>query len=121
MIKRYFHRTTCRLCQSNSLESVLQFCSTPPANEFVSKEDLDIEQEKYPLEVFFCRHCKHVQLLDVVDPSILFKNYVYVSGTSPVFIKHFKDYAASLIDRFKPSFDEIVIDIGLMMALCFLF
>ena len=112
MIKKYFRRTSCRLCKSNSLESVLRFCPTPPANEFVNNKDLDIEQQKYPLEVFFCCNCKHVQLIDIVDPSILFKNYVYVSGTSPVFIKHFKDYATSLINSFKPSFDEIIIDIG---------
>ena len=112
MARNYFRRNRCRLCNSNSLDSVLKFCSTPPANAFVDNENLNIKQETYPLEVFFCSNCKHVQLLDVVDPSILFKNYVYVSGTSPVFIKHFKDYAVGLINNFKPSFDEIIIDIG---------
>ena len=90
MTKKHFRRKTCRLCHSNKLKSVVKFCATPPANAFVSNRDLNIEQETYPLEVFFCCNCKHVQLLDVVNPSILFKNYVYVSGTSPVFIKHFE-------------------------------
>jgi len=112
MVKDYFRRKTCRLCQSKELQSVLKFCSTPPANAFVKNEDLTINQETYPLELFFCCNCKHVQLLDVVNPSILFKNYVYVSGTSPVFIKHFEEYAKSIIDNFKPSMDEVVIDIG---------
>ncbi len=112
MTKKHFRRKNCRLCHSNKLKSVVKFCATPPANAFVSNRDLNIEQETYPLEVFFCCNCKHVQLLDVVNPSILFKNYVYVSGTSPVFIKHFEDYSKSLIDSFSPSFDEIIIDIG---------
>ncbi len=112
MFKNHFRRKTCRLCNSTSLESVLKFCPTPPANAFVDKANLDNIQEQYPLEVFFCNNCKHVQLLDVVDPSILFKNYVYVSGTSPVFIKHFEEYANNLIDNFQPSFNEIIIDIG---------
>ena len=112
MTKKHFRRKTCRLCNSNKLKSVVKFCATPPANAFVSNRDLNIEQETYPLEVFFCCNCKHVQLLDVVNPSILFKNYVYVSGTSPVFIKHFEEYSKSLINSFSPSFDEIIIDIG---------
>ena len=112
MTKKHFRRKTCRLCNSNKLKSVVKFCATPPANAFISNRDLNIEQETYPLEVFFCCNCKHVQLLDVVNPSILFKNYVYVSGTSPVFIKHFEEYSKSLINSFSPSFDEIIIDIG---------
>ena len=107
MVKKYFRRKTCRLCQSEELKSILQFCSTPPANSFVKEKDLNIPQDTFPLEVFFCCHCKHVQLVDVVNPSILFRNYVYVSGTSTVFIKHFEDYAKTLIDNFKPSIDEI--------------
>ncbi len=112
MVKKYFRRKTCRLCQSEELKSILKFCSTPPANSFVKEKDLNIKQDTFPLEVFFCCHCKHVQLVDVVNPSILFRNYVYVSGTSTVFIKHFEDYAKTLINNFKPSIDEIIIDIG---------
>ena len=112
MNKDYFRRETCRLCNSNSLNSVLKFNATPPANAFVTKNQISCQQKKYPLEVFFCNDCKHVQLLDIVSPSILFDNYVYVSGTSPVFINHFEEYALSLIKEFKPSNEELIIDIG---------
>ncbi|MBL6945534.1 MAG: class I SAM-dependent methyltransferase [Rhodospirillales bacterium] len=105
-------RTTCRLCGGNDLEKVLALTPTPPANAFVSVEQLSEEQPVFPLDLFMCRACGHVQMLDVVDPAALFENYVYVSGTSPVFVRHFEDYANTLIDRFDPPAGSLVVDIG---------
>lgn len=105
-------RSDCRLCGSGDLLSVLKLEPTPPANAFVDSNELGKEQEKYPLELFFCQDCGHVQLRDVVDPSLLFENYVYVSGTSPVFVQHFERYAQDVVSRFHPQKDQLVVDIG---------
>lgn len=91
---------------------MLSLTPTPPANAFVSKSLLSEQQEAFPLDLFFCEDCTHVQLLDIVDPSVLFADYVYVSGTSPVFVDHFKNYATNIVDRFQPPKDGLVIDIG---------
>ncbi len=111
-MKNYFRRQSCRLCNSESLKSVLNLEATPPANSFIEKDKLIYEQSTYPLEIHFCENCNHVQLLDVVDPSILFENYVYVSGTSPVFIKHFENYSKDIIQFMKPSKNDLIVDIG---------
>lgn len=105
-------RSDCRLCGSKDLELVFKLAPTPPANAFVKPSQADAPQEKFPLDLFFCRACGHLQLLDVVDPSVLFEHYVYVSGTSAVFVKHFKDYADDLMTRFKPKPGALVVDIG---------
>lgn len=105
-------RTTCRLCHSPNLELVLSLTPTPPANAFITAADLDKSEERFPLDVFFCNDCAHVQLLDIVDPSVLFKNYVYVSGTSPVFVNHFKNYAAEMIQKYKLGKGSFVVEIG---------
>ena len=105
-------RTTCRLCGEQHLSEVLSLAPTPPANAFVSKDQLAETQVTFPLDVFFCEDCHHVQLLDVVDPAVLFENYVYVSGTSPVFVKHFEDYARYVIDTYAPAPGALVFDIG---------
>jgi len=105
--------STCRLCESGDVELVLSLTSTPPANAFVTIEKLNIKQNVFPLEVFICMNCSHIQLLDVIDPSYLFENYVYVSGTSSVFIRHFEDYAATISDRISVnSSGKLVVDIG---------
>lgn len=85
---------------------------TPPANAFVAEAHLAAPQPAYPLDVWFCEGCAHVQLLDVVDPRVLYENYVYVSGTSPVFVAHFADYASTVTANFGLAPDDLVVDIG---------
>lgn len=112
-VKNQLHRrTTCRLCGSGSLELVISLAPTPLANAFVPAGELNRKQDIFPLDVFSCRGCGHVQLLDVVDPALLFENYVYVSGTSPVFVEHFHKYAQDIISRFSVPRGALVVDIG---------
>ena len=95
------------------MTEVLSLRPTPPANAFIAERELGTAQDVYPLDVYFCEDCAHVQLLDVVDPGLLFGNYVYVSGTSPVFIKHFKSYAEEIVSAYAPApAGELVLDIG---------
>ena len=112
MTKTCHRRSTCRLCAGSDLQEVLSLEPTPPANAFVPKELVGTEQAVFPLDIFFCGTCGHIQLLDVVDPKILFENYVYVSGTSPVFVKHFQDYANDVLNTYQPPKDALVVDIG---------
>ena len=74
---------------ARDLRLVFSLNPTPPANAFLNKSDLVNEEPVYPLDLFFCLSCKHVQLLDVVDPEVLFRDYIYVSGTSQSFVDHF--------------------------------
>lgn len=91
---------------------MLALTPTPPANAFVPESELAREQQCFPLDVHQCRDCGHVQLLDVVDPQELFGDYVYVAGTSPVFVDHFRRYAAAAIEDFELRPDGLVVDIG---------
>jgi len=106
-------RQDCRLCGSQRLTEVLTLTGTPPANAFVAAGEREAEQATFPLDVFFCEDCAHVQLPDVVDPELLFANYVYVSGTSPVFVQHFKDYAEAVTAGYAGgNASGLVVDIG---------
>lgn len=90
-------RPDCRLCGSRDLALVLSLGDTPLANEFVTAAERGKPQDQFPLNVHLCRACGHVQLLDIVDPEVLFRNYVYVSSTSPVFVDHFRRYADAMV------------------------
>ncbi|MBI5625030.1 MAG: class I SAM-dependent methyltransferase [Elusimicrobia bacterium] len=105
-------RTDCRLCGSADLVEVLKLTPTPPANAFVKAADLGKPQQTFPLDFFLCRACGHLQMLDVVDPALLFEDYVYVSGTSPVFVKHFERYAETVLARTALKPGSLVVDIG---------
>ncbi len=94
------------------METVLSLAPTPPANAFVPADRRDDEQLRFPLDVGLCGACAHVQLLDVVDPAVLFEDYVYVTGTSPSFVAHFEAYAADVVAEFSVASGDLVVDIG---------
>jgi hypothetical protein len=105
-------RTTCRLCDDVHLRLLFSLVSTPLANALVDADRTNEAQPVYPLDVHFCDHCFHVQLLDVVNPEILFRDYVYVSGTSPSFVDHFRRYAEDVLARTECTPGQLVVDIG---------
>lgn len=105
-------RSDCRLCGSTDLVQVLSFGETPLANAYLSSADLGKPELFAPLVVNACNACKLVQLRDVVDPKVLFSNYLYVSGTSPVFVAHFAEYAKTVAERFALTKDSFVVDVG---------
>lgn len=102
----------CRVCRKPNLEKVLTLGPTPLANAFLTKEELDQPEYFYPLDIDFCNNCGFIQLGHVVDPKVLFGNYVYVSSTSKVFIEHFKKMADYVFPRFLSNKNGFVIDIG---------
>ena len=105
-------RLDCRLCGSTNLTEAFSFGDTPLANAYVSPSDLDKPELFAPLVVNICEACKLVQLRDIVDPRVLFSNYLYVSGTSPVFVAHFADYAKTVAKRFSLTDESLVVDVG---------
>lgn len=108
-----YFKDRCRLCDQQVLQRVVTLTPTPPGNHFVSADERDIPQPAYPLELYFCRNCTHVQLGHVVDPEILYRrNYSYVSGTSPVFVEHLRQYAEHMQKAFDLESGSLIADIG---------
>ena len=105
-------RNKCRLCENINLIKVFSLTPTPPANAFITEDQIGIQQEVYPLDMFFCRDCFHLQILDVLDPVTLFENYVYVTGTSKNFVNHFKEYAFNICEKYNLKQNSFVIEIG---------
>lgn len=102
----------CRGCKGRTFSRILSLGVQPPANAFLRLEDLAGPELAFPLDVYFCHDCSLVQLRDIVSPELLFKDYVYVSSTSPAFISHFKSFAEVASKRFRLDSQSLVIDIG---------
>lgn len=103
MIKR---KTTCRVCKKRELKLLWDLGMTPLANSYVDQKDLDKPELFFPLQVNECKECGNVQLAHVVDPKVMFKEYLYSSSTSSVFVKHFEDFAKGMGKK------DFVVDIG---------
>ena len=99
----------CTLCKSSNLKVVLNFGKTPLANSYPEKRKVEFFS---PLTVVLCKSCGHSQLRELVNPSIMFSNYLYVSGTSNVLRKHFEDYAFKMIKKFKLKKKDLILDIA---------
>jgi 2-polyprenyl-3-methyl-5-hydroxy-6-metoxy-1,4-benzoquinol methylase len=85
------HLDRCLCCDSELLEVVLDLGDQPLANSFL-KSPAYLEQT-FPLVLNICQNCSHLQLSHAVDPDLLFKNYLYVSGTSKTLLDYFKWFA----------------------------
>jgi SAM-dependent methyltransferase len=67
----------------------------PPANNLkITKEEPDM---LFPLAVNHCKDCHHSQLTVAVDRDILYKHYLYVSGTSQTLRDEFYDVADMIV------------------------
>ena len=102
--------TKCRVCNSTDLVKYLDLGSLPLSNS-LSKYYLEFKSE-YPLEVYLCNECHLSQLGLVVNPNILFHDYVYESSVSETFKKHCKRMANDLKIEFGRSEDALVMDIA---------
>jgi len=111
-MKDYVHKTTCRICGGTDLMQVLDLGSMPLANAYLRKEDLAKPEKYFPLALYFCRTCSLAQLLDVVNPEILFRNYHFLTSASFPSIAHFKRYAEEVVLPLISSPDDLVVDIG---------
>jgi SAM-dependent methyltransferase len=97
----------CLACGSINLEPSLNLGNQPLANEFLDANDAP--QESYPLAVNLCCDCHHLQLTHAIEPDLMFKNYLYVSGTSETYRKYLAKFAETVWE--KRSGDN-VLDIG---------
>jgi SAM-dependent methyltransferase len=99
----------CLACGSVDLIPVLDLNDQPLANSY--KKSKDEPEASYPLKINRCEHCYHVQLTHVVNPDLIYKNYLYVSGTTKTYVDYMGWYADFVCEQFN-VFPQSVLDIG---------
>src|SRR5581483_11772470 len=105
-------RRTCRICGSGELQLFLQLGPTPLANAFLQFPSEFSTEPSFPLDVYFCAHCTLVQLLDVIDPRVLFRHYNYVTGTSDTMALHNAEYARTMVKQAGLQPGDLVVEVA---------
>jgi 2-polyprenyl-3-methyl-5-hydroxy-6-metoxy-1,4-benzoquinol methylase len=85
--------TECLACGSKHIHTALDLGQQPLANAY--KDSADEPESRYPLAVRLCHDCFHLQLSHTVDPAIIYKNYLYATGTNQTiqdYCKWFADF-----------------------------
>ena len=104
-------RTKCRLCESGQLVLSVELPLTTIADHY--RANGEKQMPLYPLDIFRCEACGHIQLLDILPPAVLFDaEFTYMPSKNPALIEHFKMYAdlvANLLDDHSAS---VCLDIG---------
>jgi hypothetical protein len=86
----------CRLCGSESADSIVDLGLLPLANAFVDPAaERCADEERHPVELVMCAGCRLLQLRQPAPRSALFDEYVWTTGTSSTAIAH----AAALADH----------------------
>ena len=98
----------CLCCGSEKLKLVLDLNEQPLANSF--KKTAEEDEPTFPLRLNICEDCTHLQLSHAVNPDLLFKNYLYVSGTSQTLRDYFDWFAKETL-TYAPA-AETVLDIA---------
>lgn len=105
--------STCQVCNSSSLESVLFLGYLPPVNTMPQVGSIPVEEPSYPLEMIRCAQCGLVQLgLEVASHVLFPESYPYLSGSTQILRANFHDLRIESEDLLKLDKDKLIVDIG---------
>jgi SAM-dependent methyltransferase len=101
----------CRSCGKGPLQTIIAFGETPLADRLLTQEQLDHPELTAPLTLAFCPACALVQILETVDPEVLFyAEYPYFSSVSPSLMRHFRSSAEDILAMRKLGPDSLVVE-----------
>jgi SAM-dependent methyltransferase len=93
------------------MKLVLELGEHPPAQRFLTEDQLVDPEPTAPLDAWVCLDCALLQIEDNVPPGF-FSHYLYVSSTSDRLVRHFGALADTLVERFVTEESRRVVDIG---------
>lgn len=102
----------CRLCGGSGLWPFLSLGDVPLANAFLTEEELEAPEPRYPLTLAHCPDCTLVQLEETVPPESLFRDYLYLSSVSRTMLRHARDTTDRLVDELGLGEDTLVVELG---------
>jgi SAM-dependent methyltransferase len=101
----------CRSCGADDLRPVLSLGRTPLAELLLTEDDLGDSEPLYLLELAFCSSCALVQLIDTVDPELLYGgDYPYYTSVAGGLVRHFEASAKQILADRHLGADSLVIE-----------
>ena len=104
--------TSCRLCGSAALASVVDLGATPPCELFLTAEQLDEPEMTYPLHLRVCTDCLLAQLPPLITPEETFTEYAYYSSYSDSFVAHARTFVDNAVQRLGLDDRSFVVEVA---------
>ncbi|WP_417798461.1 methyltransferase domain-containing protein [Terasakiella pusilla] len=112
MTATVFKRNTCRLCASDKVVQVVDLEPIPLSENYTMDRESGLDAPRYPVDLYMCEACGHVQHLDVIDSESLWNNYTYFSAMANGMPEHFLEVCNQVLSTYAPFDKRLVIDIG---------
>ena len=102
----------CRFCGAELTRTFADLGRSPLANSFLSVEDVSRGEATYPLHVYVCEQCLLVQLQEFERAENIFRDYLYFSSYSELWLRHCRDYAEAMTRRYSLDGRSLVVEIA---------
>lgn len=85
----------------------------PLTAAFRCVERADAQQATYPLEIGFCPDCALVQVVETVQPTLIFNaDYPYFSSYAGYWLEHARELALTMIKRLNLDENSLAVEVG---------
>ena len=105
-------RTTCRCCGSPRIELTIPLARVPIVSPNVDVAEKSVATTVAPLDTYLCRDCGLIQLVHVVDPSLIYRNYLYRTAISKGLADHFGSLCDAAVARLGLQPGSLVVEFG---------
>ena len=107
-------RDNCLVCDSDSLEEIIDLGNQPYADTFIHKKNSDNLLPVYKLSCALCEVCGQVQTRAVTNPAERYNlfDYSYTSSNSSVAKNHWRSYSEEVIKNLSISDGNRVCEVG---------
>lgn len=78
----------------------------------VAQQHTGVAEVLVPMDLYLCHNCGHLQILDVVNPSIQYAHFTYTTSISLGLSEHFGKLAEELIASTNVQIGSLVVEIG---------
>ena len=101
----------CQICDSETVPG-LDLGHQPVSDLLVSSTELNEPETYYPLKLRHCLECGLTQLSYIVPPSVVYKHFPFVSGTTQTATRHLQSLPKRLVEMLSLGKKSFAVDIG---------
>src|SRR5580700_3258921 len=109
-------RKTCRLCSSTHIVRSIPLANVPIVSPNVGTEadaaGTRLTAIMAPLDNYLCEDCGLNQLVHIVDPGLIYRNYLYRTSISLGLADHFRGLSKAVIDGAALKPGDLVVEFG---------
>lgn len=103
---------SCRSCRNMDLLPILSLGNMPLANALLTREQLSLPEETFPLDLVYCPQCTLVQITETVSPEKLFREYLYFSSFSDTVLQNARELTRQLIERCGLTENSLIVEVA---------